>query len=164
MKSATNTTALRTGRLLRLGRMPRRWALTLLALLGGSAAGCSCPAYGTPFTPPPHDPTVQLIDFSYSPPSPIHLGDSLTLTARLNHYAEGCELDARYGDPIVYLAPLYDDGYPPDATARDGVYTGMLVWTPQLGLGENMPVSLKLEWYDGTPGITRNTAPLTVED
>ena len=152
----------------RLGTVLRRCWLVAVALL----AGCPIPgiyglygpqpAYGV--TPPPHDPTVQITDFSYSPSSPIRLGDTLTFTAQLSHPAQGSSLEVVLGDPAVNFAPLRDDGRAPDDIANDGVYRGTALWKPSFGLAQDKPVKVQMTWYDGAPGGELAGPPLTVEE
>ena len=129
-------------------------------------AGCHMPGgqldYGV--QTPPHDPTVELIDFSYTPASPIHVGDTLTFSAKLNHHSEAADLVVRLGEPPVEMAALRDDGSPPDLKANDGVYAGKLVWTPELGPAADLLITFQLLWFDGPPYIERTAPPLTVKE
>lgn len=147
-------------RLKMIFRLAAAGVLLMLAWI----AGCHMPGgqadYGV--QAPPHDPTVELIDFSYTPASPIHVGDTLTFTATLNHHSVSSDLVVRLGEPPVDMVPLNDTGYPPDVTANDGVYTGNLIWTPELGPASGMLITLQMLWFDGPPYMERTAPPLTV--
>lgn len=139
-------------------------------ILLGILAGCGIVpmrmrnVYGSPIPPQPHDPTVELVDFSYTPQSPIHLGDTLTFTATLNHHASGCILKAYAREQGLTLAYLNDNGISPDTTANDGIYTGMFTWEQEMDTAADIPINFQLVWSDGAPGLDSNAAPLTVEE
>ena len=60
----------------------RAWAGVCL-IITGTPALVAC--YGPPYIPPqPHDPSVELTDFTYEPASPIKLGDSLVFRLSAN--------------------------------------------------------------------------------
>ena len=117
--------------------------------------------YGVP--PPPHDSTVQLIDFAYSPASPWHVGDEFLVTATVNHPPKN-----RYSAYLQFSIgtqleiPLNDDGSPPDATAQDGVWSGGYSVYENFEPGANLPTLLRLIWDDGAPGQQLDGPPLTV--
>jgi hypothetical protein len=115
------------------------------------------PAYG--ITPPPHDSSVVLQDFSYTPASPIHGGDTLLLTAQLNKPTEAAYLDVNIGTPAhpvtgypTLTIYLRDDGVAPDATALDGVWSAELPWAGMPAPLADLPVTAELHWQDGYPG------------
>ena len=148
--------------------MFRRCWLCAVGLLAGCPAPLAIgvygpqPAYGV--TPPPHDPTVQITDFSYTPSSPIHRGDTLTFTAKLSRPAPGNALEVVLGDPARNFAALRDDGLAPDDHANDGVYRGTAVWKYSFGLAQDEPVKVQMTWSDGVPGGELAGPPLTVEE
>ena len=148
-------------------------ALWRAALIGVAwVAGChvpvwvpaygAVPLYGMP--PTPHDPTVQITDFSYEPASPVRIGDTLTFTTTLNHATNGAYLQVVIGEPPVNFAMLNDYGIAADAHAYDGIYSGLLEWTPAFGPIANEPMVVHLSWEDGAPGLELAGPPLTVEE
>lgn len=140
-----------------------RIASALLLGLSGSVF-VNCGAYGAPMPPPlPHEPDVVLQDFSYTPASPIHAGDTIRFTARLNRHTEAGAVRVAVGE-IGGGIELYDDGnpYSGDAAAGDGVYATRVYWQTQYGVGENLPVWFRLDWDDGAPGQMLSAPPLTV--
>lgn len=147
--------------------LSRSWLL-VTALLAGCPAPLFYgmygpqPAYGV--TPPPHDPTVAIADFSYSPASPIHIGDTLTFTATLTHAAPGNVLQVVAGEQPVNFVLLRDDGWAPDTHANDGVYRGTLLWKASFGPVTSLSLKVQMTWYDGSPGGEHAGPPLTVEE
>jgi hypothetical protein len=131
----------------------------LLGLSGGTFVNCA--AYGEPYIPP-HDPTVVLQDFSYTPASPIHVGDTLRLTATLNHSTDAGWLQAVVKHHKLAAVDLRDNGIPPDETDGDGVYSGELTWGPELGDGKGLRVFGELTWLDGFEGQTLEAPLLTI--
>ena len=118
--------------------------------------------YGVYLPPWPHDPTVTLDSFSYSPVSPIHVGDDLIFRAVLNKPAVGATLVASVDQPSPAACYLNDQGSPPDEHANDGVYSGQANWVSERGPAANLPVWVELSWMDGAPGQTLDGPPLTV--
>lgn len=150
---------------MRLLRVALRIGLAGLAFL----AGCGWfdmpgarSMYGVYLPPWPHDPTVTLDSFSYTPASPAHVGDELVFRATLNKPANGVYLRAAIGQPERELCSMNDYGIPPDVTAGDGAYAGWVTWVAEAGTGEDLPVWVELEWDDGAPGQTLSGPPLTV--
>jgi hypothetical protein len=131
--------------------------VVLLAVSGGAIVTCG--AYGMPI---PHDPTVVLQDFSYTPASPIRVGDTLRLTATLNHTTYAGWLEAVFKHHKLAAVQLRDDGTAPDEVDGDGVYTGELTWSAELGDGKDLPVWVELNWDDGFAGQRQEAAPLTI--
>jgi hypothetical protein len=147
--------------------------MALTAALFSGALFTACPMYGIypmygpvpayGMSPPVHDSTVQITDFSYTPASPVHAGEQITFTLTLNKPTSAGGVYVALGpEPGTVKQGLTDDGYAPDALAGDGVYTGIGVWQPSLPLVENTPVTAHLIWYDGAAGQTREGLPLTV--
>lgn len=131
-------------------------------LAGGSCAAALTACYGAPPTPEPHDPTVVLQDFSYSPPGPIHVGDTLRLQATLNHSTQAGWLQVVFKKPELASVYLADDGLSPDAAPADGIYTADFTWEARLGDGKDLPVWAELVWDDGFEGQHRDAPPLTI--
>jgi hypothetical protein len=132
-----------------------RVASALLLALSGSVF-VNCGAYGAP--PPPHDKRVTLDDFSYTPAGPIHVGDALTFTATLNKHTDNGGLFVEVGMPVAHSLQLSDDGWDADAVAGDGIYTIRVSWTEEYGTGENLPIKVRLRWWDSYPGQHRTAA------
>ena len=145
-----------------------RLALVAAAWLAGCHTPIFSPAYGMQplygIDWPPHDPTVAITDFSYTPQSPVHIGDTLSFTTTLNHATDGANLEVAIGQSAVQYAMLQDYGWAPDARAHDGIYSGTLEWQPAFGPITNQPVVVRLIWYDGYPGLELAGPPLTVEE
>jgi hypothetical protein len=149
-----------------------RWPLRLyciiaLALAGATAcgnginSGTARPLYG--MGPPEHDPSVVLQDFSYTPASPIHVGDALTFTLRLNHplvRTDAAWLNVELGNPSLAGLKLKDEGLAPDSVAGDGIYSGSFYWT--LSSTDEIIPTAKLHWRDGAPVQQLSGPPLMV--
>ena len=155
------------GRAMKLLRLAMRLCGMVSMALAGAAGCTGVPAYGVVYpmygpAVPPHDPSVVLQDFTYTPASPIHVGDQLTLQAHLNKPTEAASLRAIVKKETLATCYLNDAGMPPDLTEGDGVYTGALVWTRELGTGKGLPVWVELSWMDGAPGQTLDGPPLTI--
>jgi len=152
--------------------MTRKWMARLCCALSALLAGCSFSgmfhdsynigAYGIPTPPLPHDPTVRIEGFSYTPASPVHLNDTLTLQAHLNKPTEAGYMQVVVKKPSLAVSYLNDAGYEADAVAGDGVFTGELAWTAELGTGKGLPVWVELRWDDGAEGQQLDGPPLTV--
>jgi hypothetical protein len=148
-------------------RAGKHETLRALMRMAGWLAGAGCMAgltacYGPPSLPPPHDPTVVLLDFSYTPASPVRVGDTLTLHATLNHTTHAGWMSAVFKNFKFVSVDLLDDGLPPDDLADDGVYSGRITWGPELGNGKGLRVFAELQWFDDYEGQTRDAPPLTV--
>ena len=135
--------------------------------LAGLLSGCGCAVavtacYGVPSLPPPHDPTVVLLDFSYTPASPIHVGDTLTLRATLNKHMHAGWMQAVFKNFKFASVDLLDDGVAPDDLAEDGVYSGSMSWEPELGNGKGLRVFAELQWFDDYEGQQLDAPPLTI--
>lgn len=118
------------------------------------------PAYGIPI--PPHDSTVTLDDFSYTPPSPASPGDTLEFTATTNKPTSGAWITARIGDPPEYNIWLNDDGIAPDSIAGDGIWHGEQQLPLDAALAQNIPVTAQLLWQDGFQGQELAGEDLTI--
>lgn len=105
----------------------------LLALLSGckGTGGWAEPMYGMEI--PPEHPTVVLTDFSYTPASPIRVGDTLTLTVTTSEPVEQALVSVRLPSLTDRYVELADDGQPPDETAGDGIWTAERLWTEEMG-------------------------------
>lgn len=139
----------------------RSWLL-VVGLLAGCEMGGGYSVYGPP--PIAHDPTVEIVDFTYTPQVPVHAGDTLTFTATLNHYTDAGVVYADIGNPLVVDAMLNDDGIAPDLHARDGFYCGRLVWPASIGAAQPLPVVCHLEWQDYAPHLERSAPSLAIGD
>lgn len=137
------------------------------ALLSGTVF-VACPAYGgqalygPPPIPLPHEPDVTITDFSYTPASPIHLGETLTFSATLSRHTDAGWISAVVKKPELASAYCNDLGLAADAAPGDGIYTGTLDWEPPLSTGTSLPVYAELVWEDGAPGPTLDAPPLTI--
>ena len=157
-----------------------RQVLKAICIIAALFAGCSggtwqrpyaTPAYGSPQPPhvdrpsAPYDPTLRLTDFSYTPASPLHLGETLQLSARTNHGFTGSAVHvyvkAGENEPVYPLAWLRDDGQAPDDTAGDGQWHGFLEWAPSFGLRTDALITARLWWRDH-PAQVVDGPPLTV--
>ena len=107
---------------------------------------------------------MQIVDFSYTPASPIHIGDTLSFQAELNHATNAAYLEVVIGQPQVNYTMLQDYGWAPDAVADDGIYSGTLQWQPAFGPVIDEPVVVRLRWMDYAPGLELAGPPLTVEE
>lgn len=137
----------------------RRIANALLLGLSGSVF-VNCAAYGMPMIA--HDASVVLEDFSYTPASPIHVGDTITFHAKLNHYADGAYLSVNAGQPGYFQTYLHDYGKMGDGKAGDGIYTSVVQWHAWNGSGSGIPISVDLWWDDGYTQQHLSAPPLTV--
>ena len=117
---------------------------------GGFVGMYGVPAYGVPI--PPHDSTVTLDDFSYTPPSPANPGDSIDFTATTNKPTGAATITVTVGDPVEYSIWLNDHGLAPDDVADDGMWTASLDVPNEALAEENLPVKAELRWMDGFPG------------
>lgn len=122
--------------------------LALCALLAGCQGGqvLITDDYGVP--PPPSHPTVKLTDFTYTPASPIHVGDTLTLTAVTTLPLAGGSMSAYLPTTVNSSVHLMDDGQPPDLLAGDGIWAGERVWTEDMGT----PTDRSVQLIFSTPG------------
>lgn len=122
------------------------------------------PDYGVP-SPPSH-PTVVLKDFSYTPASPILVGDTLKLTAKTNRPVADAEMYAHLPALTDKAIEMKDDGQAPDAVANDGVWTAEKTWTAEMGTADNGIVFLILGFhgeYDSQT-LQRNLTVLPEEE
>lgn len=88
---------------------------------------------------------LNISSFGFTPPSPIHLGDTLTFSARvLEQQVVSVQVLATGESNGDLRVELHDDGVAPDETAGDAMYTGAAVWAPELGTGI-MAVSLSVQ-------------------
>jgi hypothetical protein len=138
-----------------MGRTVVRWmcrgGLALVSLLAGCWGGGIKALYGPEplygIQPPPHDPSLTIQDFSYTPASPVAQGSQLEFSAKTSKPTDAAYMTVSVGDPRIDFFPLQDNGVAPDAVADDGIWTGQ--WTlPQNQTG-TLPVIVRLEWLDG---------------
>jgi hypothetical protein len=130
-----------------LVRLALSAGLALISLLAGCQSGYKITNdYGVP--PPPSHPTVELTDFTYTPASPIHIGDTLTLTAVTTLPLADGSMRASLPTTINRNVALNDDGWPPDQTAGDGIWTGEQMWMEDMGTPSDGVIHLVLS----TPG------------
>jgi len=115
--------------------------------------------------PPPSHPTVVLTDFSYTPASPIRIGDTLTLTAKTNLPIADAQVLVHFPDTLEGPLELTDDGRPPDALAGDGIWTGEQTWTEEMGTTDNGSVWVMLDFhgYYQSQMLTRSMTVLPEE-
>jgi len=146
-----------------LTRIVLTGAMTLLGFLSGCKSGTEASyiydMYGMP--PPSEHPTVRLTDFSYTPASPIYIGDTLVLTAVTNEPTTTASMHAYLPATVTKYVELQDDGQPPDETAGDGTWTAELVWTEELGAVEDKNVQAELS-FNGRYNSQHIWQPLTV--
>lgn len=133
--------------------------LASMACKTGLPAFYAVPAYGVP--PPPEHPTVRLTDFSYTPASPIHIGDSLTLTARTNIPIAEAGVVVELPASVVTEVRPADDGKPPDTAAGDGIWTAETTWTAEMGPVDQGAIYAVLIFDDYYANQTL-TEPITV--
>jgi hypothetical protein len=117
------------------------------------------PDYG--ILPPPSHPTVILTDFSYTPASPIHINDTLTLTAKTNLPVADAQVRVHFPDTLEGPLELTDDGRPPDALAGDGIWTGEQTWTAEMGTADESSIWVTLD-FDGYYNSQMLTDSVTV--
>jgi hypothetical protein len=133
-------------------------------LLAGVACKYLLPVYGVPFygsVPPREHPTVKLTDFGYTPASPIHIGDKLTLIAQTNTPVADAQVFAELPAAIPAPTQLLDDGQPPDQAAGDGIWTAEKTWTADMGPVNDGYVSVVLGFFGNYASQTL-TESLTV--
>jgi len=151
-----------------VGRILKKALRLLLAAVVFLATGCPYtkmvgmygiqPAYG--IEPPPHDPTVSVVDFSYEP-AVLHAGGKANFTAVTSRALLDYEgyVIVEIGDPdagSVWAVPdggvrvyLNDYGTDGDEVAQDGVWTGHYT-CPTVGAPfYNLPVTAHIQWTDG---------------
>jgi len=142
-----------------------RLALVALGLICGCGPGnSSWPMYGIG-EPLPHDPSVVLTEFSYTPAGPIQASDTLTFTARTNQSTDAGYVVAHVHDGSHFgrYALLYDGGIAPDAAAADGVWTGTLTWQADWPTPAAAKVHAELRWDDGYKSQVLYGPRITVE-
>lgn len=119
-------------------------------LLAGAACKYLLPVYGVPLygsVPPREHPTVKLTDFSYTPASPIRIGDTLKLTARTNLPAADAQVFAQLPGNSGGPVELKDDGQAPDVAANDGIWTAEKTWGDELGTADNASIWVMLDFH-----------------
>lgn len=136
-------------------------ALAFVAVL----AGCKSiepprAMYG--IIPSPEHPTVRLVDFNYTPASPIRVGDTLALTAKTNLPISDAAMHAYLPAAVNPGVELRDDGQPPDLMAGDGIWSAERVWTAEMGEVESGPVWALLEFSEPYRGQELSAPSLTV--
>lgn len=135
-----------------MGRNVWRWTglawralAAACALLATGLAGCnwfdtggSYAAYGPPIVPAYGVQMVPLDikSYTYVPPSPVHVGDTLTFTAQLEPAADRHANVYATNTQVMFRVPLHDDGVAPDAAAGDSVFSGSGQWQAAYGTGE----------------------------
>lgn len=133
----------------------RRWTgpawrvlAAVCALLATGLAGCGwfntegyaaygppmVPAYGVQMVP------LEIKFYTYTPSSPVHVGDTLTFTAQLEP-AQYLQANVAAGNTVEPFhewlhVQLHDDGVAPDTVAGDNVFTGSGRWLAEYGTGE----------------------------
>lgn len=134
-----------------------RWGWRVLTTLcalfaAGTGAGCHWalpgggPLYGVMPVP------LEIESFSYSPPGPLHVGDTLTFTALIpqggvsSAYVQAAIPGAGGMDVI-----LHDDGLAPDAVAGDRVFSAARQWLATYGTGTAQVRLLASGLLDGQP-------------
>lgn len=147
-------------------RLVARLALGCCALLAGCDWGQmgARNMYGVYLPPQPHDPTVTLDSLSYTPASPIRIGDTLQLTATASHatVAGYVVVIVDKGHHDTFAVALRDDGQAPDDVAADGVWRGAAPWPAQFGTCSKALLTAYLRWYDGADGGSLRAPNLTV--
>lgn len=144
----------------------------LCALLAGCFGGSTEALYGPP-NPPPHDPTVTLTDFSYTPATGVRAGDTITytVTASKTINFDAGQVRVQLGtqeQPIagVTSRTLFawpkDDGNAPDAVAGDGVFTAERQIPPFVKPQQGIPVVAEIDWFDDNPGQSIQGQPLDI--
>jgi hypothetical protein len=145
--------------------MSRFWRVLagVMAAVTGASALTSCPvygmapAYGVQYVP------LTITSFSYSPPSPAHVGDTLTFVAQLE-LADMRTADVSAGNLTETLhVTLHDDGVAPDATAGDSIFTGSGQWLAQYGTGQTQAVLSAQGNKQGAAAHGNAMLPLDVE-
>jgi hypothetical protein len=106
----------------------------MTAALAGMLLLVSCPGNGAV--------ALQIQDFNYTPPSPVHIGDTLTFTALIPE-GENVSVVGFAGAPggNSVEIPMHDDGVTPDEAADDRIYSGALLWLAEYGTGK-MTISI----------------------
>jgi hypothetical protein len=164
------------GRLHKIGAW--RWLLHLLVWGLALVAGCYSPAhamYGSPVLKAKGDPKLTITDFSYTPNDSIKIGDTVKFEVTINKaYTTGnalplyihLDLDPTPGRTglVNYSLPTNDDGVGGDAVAGDLIYSTELLWLPDYGTVEDLPIIARIGWDDGTPVVKANGTPLTVTE
>lgn len=108
--------------------------------------------------------TLKIAAFSYAPPSPIRVGDSLTFTAQIPQ-GELSDVHASLSLPggAEMFTLLHDDGVAPDALAGDRIFTGAARWLASYGAGTAaVRVSASGILQGEMAAGTKDAAPLTV--
>lgn len=153
---------------MKLVRWLARFGLSLAGIFaGGVWGGCGVPMYGAELmympTPPSHDPTVTIEDFSYTPVNTAPPGTRIVFRATTSKPTNAGYVTMHFGNPTADFFHLYDNGYAPDSAAEDGIWSGE--WTvpddAQPGL---LAVSVHLDWWDGFSGLEFSGLPLTIID
>jgi hypothetical protein len=136
-------------------------------------AFASCGPLGTSFggqldygvAIPPEHPTVRLTDFSYTPASPIHINDTLTLTAKTNLPIADAQVLVHFPDTVEGPIELTDDGRAPDARAGDGIWMGEKTWTEEMGTADNGSIWVTLDFhgYYDSQMLTKSLTVLPAE-
>jgi hypothetical protein len=119
------------------------------------------PLYG--IIPGPHDPEAQLLDFSYTPASPVKYGSEVIFKAHSNKTFYAGAMLGEVGNGNTAHVYLNDRGQAPDAVALDGEWTGRITWGTKPTSEITLPVSLRLIWDDGAPGQVLTGDDLTVQ-
>lgn len=120
--------------------MSRLWRIlaSVFAVGAGMQALVSCPVPGPVAYGPPPVEILEILSFSYAPPSPVHVGDTLIFTAQLEPAADRtAEVNVYPFNTALetFHVQLHDDGLAPDAAAHDGIFTGSGQWLAKSGTG-----------------------------
>lgn len=96
----------------------------------------SCPIYGAVGVYGMPSVPLDVHSFSCSPPSPVHVGDTLTFIAEIGT-ADNVQASVTAGNGVYdrLSLELHDDGLAPDATAGDNIFTGSGQWLAKYGTG-----------------------------
>jgi hypothetical protein len=144
--------------------LPRIWRViaSLAAAVAGLQAFTSCPMYGMAPAYGVQNVPLEVTAFSYAPPSPAHVGDTLTFYAELEPAVER-SADVYAGQQLEqFHVQLHDDGQAPDVTAGDNVFSGSGVWLARHGTGPENASLYAQGSKDGMWAVGNASRPLDV--
>jgi hypothetical protein len=128
---------------------------------GRGMYGIDVPMYG--FVPAPHDPSVTIEDFSYTPTTAVLPGDTVEFHATTSKPTSAGEIFGSIGDPPVGMLYLFDNGIEPDMEAGDGIWTCEWEVPPEAPPGSHRVV-VHMRWFDGFTSQRAFGQPLTILD